>query len=269
MFFKDLTQIEHKEEQDRLKDRLAALGQMAAGLAHEIRNPLAAIEVTSSLLKRRVDDTESRTLLEKIVAEVKRLNSSVSKSLEFVRPVALTLEPAHLEPLIDEAIAVAKGRCLSPGIVVRRELPLELKPFLMDRSQLRQVFENLVLNAMEALGDEGAITITADVIDAPADATVPYLPPGIGSADPWPRTDQFVVVRVADSGPGIEEDDLDRIFQPLFTTKQQGSGIGLAVARKIVTSHRGVIDVASRPGQGAEFSIRLPMALQNPEVRNR
>lgn len=269
VFFKDLTQIEHKEEQERLKDRLAALGQMAAGLAHEIRNPLASIEVTCSLLKRKLGDDDGREQLDKIMAEVRRLNGTVTSSLEFVRPLVLELKPGPLEPLIEEAVTVAEGRCGAPGIVVHREWAKDVGQFLMDRDQLRRVFENLLLNAMEALDGQGTVTLSTEVIDASSDASIPYRPAGGGPADAWPKAERFVVVRVGDDGPGISEADLDRIFHPMFTTKRQGSGIGLAVARKIVNSHRGMIDAKSSPGNGAEFSIRLPMALPIPEVPNR
>ena len=270
IFFKDLTQIEHKEEQERTKDRLAALGQMAASLAHEIRNPLASIEVTCSLLKRRLaPDDAALTLLGKIVAEVRRLDSTVGSSLEFVRPVHLKLEPASLRPMLDEAITTATERHGERGIVVERDREFEVPAFLMDRSLLRQVFENLILNAHEAIGESGRVRITTEVFDAPSDTTVPYRPAGDCASDSWPRVEQFVVVRVADSGPGIEAGDIEKIFYPLFTTKKQGSGIGLAVVRKIVDGHRGLIDVQSVPGQGAEFSVRLPMAQPIGEVRGR
>jgi signal transduction histidine kinase len=270
IFFKDLTQIEHKEEQERTKDRLAALGQMAASLAHEIRNPLASIEVTCSLLKRRLaPDDAALDLLGKIVAEVRRLDSTVGSSLEFVRPVHLKLAPASLGPMLDEAITSATERHGERGIVVERDREFEVPAFLMDRSLLRQVFENLILNAHEAMGESGRVRITAEVFDAPSDTTVPYRPAGDCASDSWPRVEQFVVVRIADSGPGIEAGDIEKIFYPLFTTKKQGSGIGLAVVRKIVDGHRGLIDVQSVPGQGAEFSVRLPMAQPIGEVRRR
>jgi signal transduction histidine kinase len=270
MFFKDLTQIEHKEEQERLKDRLAALGQMAASLAHEIRNPLASIDVTCSLLKRRLaDDAKGCELLGKIVAEVRRLNSTVCSSLEFVRPLPLSLEPERLVPLLDEAIAVAVGRRGNPGVVIERKFGRDVPAFLMDRALLRQVFQNLILNALEAVGDQGAVTVSTEVLDAPSETTIPYRPAGPLSGDGWPRVEQFVVVRVSDTGSGIGACDIDRIFYPLFTTKKQGSGIGLAVVRKIVNAHRGLIDVESVPGDGAEFSVRLPMAQPVAEVRGR
>src|SRR5258706_12159045 len=121
LFFKDPTHVEHKEEQERLKDRLAALGQMAANLAHEIRNPLASIEVSSSLLKRRFPaEAQERELLDKIIAEVRRLNRTITSSLEFVRPLSLSLAPAQLDAVLDDALNVAMGRRGKPGLRVRR-----------------------------------------------------------------------------------------------------------------------------------------------------
>ena len=191
IFFKDLTYVEHREEQERLRDRLAALGQMAANLAHEIRNPLASIEVTCSLLKRKLPpEPAARDLLDKIVAEVRRLNRTITSSLEFVRPLSLTLASARLEPVLDEAITVALGRRGRPEIRVERRYAAALPPFLMDPAQVRQVFENLLINAMEAMGDRGTVTVESDVSLAPAAASIPYRP--------WaPRLDRYVVVRCA------------------------------------------------------------------------
>ncbi len=266
IFFKDLTHVEHKEEQERLKDRLAALGQMAANLAHEIRNPLASIEVSCSLLKRRMGaQGAERDLLEKIIAEVRRLNRTITSSLEFVRPVSLNLSEARLTDVLDEALATAVGRCGRPGIRVVRAYGADPGEMLMDRGQLRQVFENLFLNAMEAMGDEGTLSVETGSVPAPAGPTVPYRPAGPAPADPWTGFDRYAVVRVADTGCGIAEEHADKLFYPFFTTKKQGSGVGLAMARKIVDSHRGLIDVHSRKGEGTVFTVRLPVAVRTLE----
>jgi signal transduction histidine kinase len=259
MFFKDLTPIEHKAEQERLKDRLAALGQMAASMAHEIRNPLASIEVTCKLLERRLQgDGSCRDLLEKITSEVRRLDSSVDSCLQYVRPVSPSLTPADLGAMLEEAVVVAEGRRGKPGIEIRRSFDVDIPPFKMDAGLLRQVFVNLLLNALEAVGDSGSITISAGREPAPEAASIPYHPSG-PARDPWGDVRQFAVVRIRDSGPGIGEEERDRIFQPFFTTKKHGSGVGLAVAKKIVGSHRGLIDVTSAPGEGAEIVVRLPI----------
>jgi PAS domain S-box-containing protein len=258
LFFKDLTHVEHKEEQERLRDRLAALGQMAANLAHEIRNPLASIEVSSSLLKRRLPtDAGERELLDKIIAEVRRLNRTITSSLEFVKPVSLSLAPADLDGVLDEALTVAQGRLAKPGIRVKRTRCPACPPFLMDRGQIRQVFENLFLNAIEAMGSEGTLGIDVSTVRAPAAATTPYRP--AGTPEPGSSFSTYAVVRVSDTGSGIPAESLDRLFYPFFTTKKHGSGVGLPIAKKIVDSHRGLVDVASTVGRGSTFTVRLPM----------
>jgi signal transduction histidine kinase len=260
VFFKDLTHVEHKEEQERLRDRLAALGQMAANLAHEIRNPLAAIEVSCSLLKRRLSaEAAGRDLLDKIIAEVLRLNRTITSSLEFVRPVSLALAPARIEPLLEEALSVACGRRGSPGIEIERRFAEGIPACLMDRGQIRQVFENIFLNAMEAMGETGVLTVETSLTTAPAAASIPYRPSGGLKRDPWQAFDSYLTVSVSDTGPGIAAEHRDKLFYPFFTTKKQGSGVGLSMAKKIVDSHRGLIDVSGRSGAGAVFTVRIPM----------
>ena len=265
VFFKDLTHVEHREEQERLRDRLAALGEMSANLAHEIRNPLAGIEVSCSLLKRRLAPEDStREILDKVVGEVRRLNRTITSSLEFVRPLSPPLAPCALEPLLEEALQVAEGRRGRPGIRLERRYMGGIPRFLMDKAQLRQVFENLFLNAMEAMGEEGVLTIETDTAAAPEASQTPYRPPGV-HADPCQHFERYAVVRVSDTGPGIAEEHRDKLFYPFFTTKKQGSGVGLSMARKIVDSHRGVIDVESARGRGATFTVRIPLVTRGEE----
>lgn len=264
VFFKDLTRIEHREVQERLKDRLAALGQMAASLAHEIRNPLASIEVSCSLLKRRLDavDDDGRELLKKITNEVQRLNRTITSSLEFVRPVSLNLGIADVASVLTEAATVASERCRRPQIELITRFQDCLPAFLMDRAQLRQVFENLVLNGLEAMGQTGKLVVEVAMVPAPSGASIPYLPAEGRDNDPWQKFEHFAVIRVFDSGPGIPEEKRDHIFYPFFTTKKQGSGVGLSMVKKIVDSHRGLIDVDRSPLGGAMFTVRLPMVLE-------
>ena len=250
VFFKDLTRIERAEEQERLKDRLAALGEMAARLAHEVRNPLASIEVTCGLLRRRLaDDPQARELVDKVTAEVRRLNGTVTSSLEFVKPVASRMRRQSMLPLLEEAVLVASRRGGDEAASIRIERDCDLPPFRMDASQLRQVFENLLINATEAAGASGHV-----VVDVERTAARP-------SAEEAPV--DWVVVRIADDGPGIPEEARERIFHPFFTTKRQGSGVGLSTVKKIVDSHGGLIDVDRSEMGGARFTVRLPMTIDS------
>ena len=208
-------------------------------------------------------------MLEKIIGEVRRLNRTITSSLEYVRPVSLNAQMHSLEAVLDDALAVATSRRGKPGIEVVRELAADLPPFLMDRGQLRQVFENLFLNAMEAIGDDGRLTVETSMQDAPDAASTPYLPGGTHKIDPFSHFDHYAVIRLTDTGPGIADEHIDKLFYPFFTTKQQGSGVGLSMARKIVDSHRGLLDVESREGHGAAFIVRLPMVLEEPEESRR
>jgi len=267
MFFKDLTPIEHKAEQERLKDRLAVLGQMAASMAHEIRNPLASIEVNCKLLSRKlVGDRGCCDLLGKVTAEIQRLNRSVDSCLQYVRPVALSLGHHELIPLLEEAIRVAEGRRGKPGIEIRRQFAAGIAPFLLDQALLHQVFVNVLLNALEAVGDAGRVTVEARCIEGSGAASIPYQPADV-VGDPWVDARRFAIVRISDTGPGIPPADRERIFDPFFTTKEHGSGVGLAVAKKLVGSHRGMIAVSGPPSGGAVIVVRLPMVERANEGR--
>ncbi len=256
MFFKDLTSIERLEEQARLKDRLAALGEMAAGLAHEMRNPLAAIEIHAGLLRRAVDPAVAGHVesLEHILAEARRLNETVAACLDFVRPVEVAARPVALEPLLDAAAAEP-----GPGaIAVVREYAPGGTTALGDPVQLRQAFANLVRNAREASGPSGRVTLRTRPAGAGAPARVPgeeVLLAGV-DADASPA----VVVEVEDTGQGIAAEHRDRIFLPFFSTKPKGSGLGLAAVQKIVQSHRGRVDFGSLPAGGTVFRVVLPAA---------
>jgi len=251
VFFKDLTVIEQKAEQERLRDRLAALGQMAASLAHEIRNPLASIEVTCSLLRRRLGGDESaRALLEKIAAEIRRLNRTITSSLEFVRPVSLQVAQADILAVLEEAITVAADRRGDRSVSIVPEFDAAVPALMMDRAQIRQVFENLLLNAVEAVGEGGTVRVQARMVNETR--------PASSCSAATPPVESSVEVRVIDDGPGITEDERDKIFHPFFTTKKSGSGVGLSMAKKIVDSHRGSIAAENAASGGAVFTVRLP-----------
>jgi PAS domain S-box-containing protein len=251
LFFKDLTQVERQEEQERLRDRLAALGQMAASMAHELRNPLASIEVTATLLRRRLHKRESGddvALVNKITAEVQRLNRTVTQGLEFARPVAPELVAQSLAKLLDLAWDQARNRCDHEGVELAREYEPDLEPVSVDPQLMLQVFENLIVNALEAMGGSGRLTLGTRAVRR-ADGVV-----------------SGVEATVTDDGPGIPKEVREKIFYPFVTTKKHGSGIGLAMARKIVECHHGLIDVADGDGGGTCFRLRLPCSFAAGEA---
>ena len=250
MFFKDLTQVEQREERERLRDRLASLGEMAAGIAHELKNPLAGIEVMAGLLRRQVPDLpNAQTLLADIISESKLANAIVVEMLEFVRPVRLQVERTDVADVLQQSVTMAESKAPRGEVVVAVDLEANLPVIEADHHQLTQVFTNLIANAFEALDGKGHIHIAA---------TVGWLdddPALTGHQEPLPT----VVVDVVDDGPGVRNDVRDKIFYPFFTTKPQGSGLGLAIVRKIVDAHDGRIDVSAGSGKGTRFRVTLPV----------
>jgi PAS domain S-box-containing protein len=250
LFFKDLTRVEQLEERERLRDRLAALGEMAAAIAHEVKNPLAGIEVMAGLLKRRLADNEdAQTVLGDIIKEVKMANSIVVEVLDFVRPIRLQVERTAIADAVRDAISLAESHVSRGAIDVQVSLPEELSPIQGDAHQLRQLFTNLLTNAFEAMGGKGSVSITAVQLAAEDEVAV-------GSDV---KAVPMIQIEVVDDGPGVPPDIIDKIFSPFFTTKPQGSGLGLAIVRKIVDAHDGRIDVTARPNGGTRFRITLPV----------
>jgi signal transduction histidine kinase len=250
IFFKDLTRVEQLEERERLRDRLASLGEMAAGIAHELKNPLAGIEVMAGLLRRQVPDSkDAQSLLADILSEAKLANAIVVEMLEFVRPVRLQVERTDIAGVLQQSVTMAESKASRGQVAVRVNLEPGLPMIESDHHQLAQVFTNLIANAFEALDGKGHIVITASTSTIEAD------PAFAGVLPPTPA----VVVEVADDGPGISPESTDRIFNPFFTTKVTGTGLGLAIVRKIVDAHDGRIDVSSTAATGTRFRVTLPV----------
>jgi signal transduction histidine kinase len=255
LFFKDLTRVEQMEERDRLRDRLAALGEMAAAIAHEVKNPLASIEVMAGVLKRQLSEQpEALETLNDIIKEAKMANAIVVEVLEFVRPIQLQVERVSLDEVLKDSITLAEGKRRRGAVSIESHLSLDVPELLADGHQLRQLFSNLLANAFEALGGEGHVEIRTVLLPGEEEPATPGEP-----AAPQ------VVVEVRDNGPGIGSDDLERIFSPFFTTKPQGTGLGLAIVRKVVDAHDGRIDAVSALGRGAMFRVTLPVV---PSVRS-
>ena len=244
MFFKDLTRVEQLEERERLRDRLAAVGQMAAAIAHEVKNPLAGIEVNAGLLRRKIPDSpEAQAMLTGIISDAKMANAIVQEVLDFVRPIRLQVERTSVADAAHAAVQHAETKTLSGGIDVRLDVPDDLPPIHGDHHQLTQLLTNLMINACEAMDGTGRITIAARE----------------ASLEDGAAGRPAVRIEVRDSGPGMAADLADRVFEPFFTTKPQGSGLGLSIVRKIVDAHDGRIDLQTAPGAGTVIRVTLPV----------
>jgi len=235
-------------EKMRERDRLAALGEMAAGLAHEIRNPLGAIKGAAQCLDPRRLPGEDGEFLEVIVEEVNRLNGVVSAFLDYARPLKQNFGPTDVNEVVTRTIRLIQNE-IPPNIELKLELREGLARVEGDAEQLKQVLINLVQNALEAIGQaNGQIAIR----------TLP--PDRFGEF----RGSEAVELHVADTGGGIPGDQQLNIFVPFFTTKQKGTGLGLAICQRIVKNHGGSISVQSRVSEGATFIIRLPALPSEP-----
>ena len=181
-----------------------------------------------------------------------------------MRPLCLSFRSARIEPILDEALKSAVERYGKTNIHIRRAYLPGLPSLLVDPGQLRQVFENLFINALQAMGRKGGLKIETSTSPAPAVfAGKPELTGSSSSHDSPPRFNRYLVIRVGDTGPGISDEHKDKIFYPFFTTKEQGSGIGLSMAKKIIDCHHGLIDVKNRTGAGVLFSVRIPLIEAN------
>lgn len=230
-------------EKNRLlerKNRLAALGEMAAGLAHEIRNPLGGIQLYASILAQDVADRpESLQRVQKIAGGVRRLEALVGQVLQFSRELSVNVEAVDLAEVVDGAVELASSRFAERGVTCGVEGPRPLR-VLADPLLMGQALLNLLLNAAEAIdpADGGAVRVR---FDRPAQESA---------------VKQFTL-EVTDSGPGIPPHVLDRIFNPFFTTKETGTGLGLAIVHRVVEGHDGTILATNQEAGGARFEIRV------------
>jgi signal transduction histidine kinase len=244
MFFKDLTRVEQLEERERLRDRLAAVGQMAAVIAHEVKNPLAGIEVMAGLLRRKVSDQpDAQAMLTDIINEAKMANAIVQEVLDFVRPIRLQMEHTAVGEAVQNAVQLADTKARRGDVAVDVSVAAGLPAIQADQHQLTQVFTNLLINAYEAMGGAGRVAISAER----------------ARLDNGGEGRDAVRVRVADDGPGIAAEVVEKVFDPFFTTKPQGSGLGLAIVRKIVDAHDGRLDLQTAPGRGTTIQVTLPV----------
>ncbi len=218
-------------------DRLAALGTLAAGVAHEIRNPLVSVQTFIQLLPERLHDEEFRTGFRRLALdEIDRICALINDLLSFSRPAPAQREPADLNELVEQIVRLLDAEARKQDVTMTRAGAAALPTVVVDDSQVKQVLLNVILNAIQACPPHGTVTITT------------------GTTDP-----RWCVVQVADSGGGIAPEHRHQIFEPFFTTKDAGSGLGLFIARQIITEHGGHITVVPREGGGAVFAIHFPL----------
>lgn len=229
--------LQEAEAAVRRSERLAALGQLSAGLAHELRNPLGTIRASAEMLLKNVpeDGGVARELAGFISSEVDRTNSLVTRFLEFARPLKLEPQKAELDQAIDRAIAQLERGTPRRDVTIYRNYSPDVLPFAFDAELMERVFYNLLLNAAQATAPGGEVTVKTRALG--------------GSVE----------ISVIDRGAGIEAGQLENVFNPFFTTKKDGVGLGLAIVSKIVDLHGGKITVESEPGKGSIFRVFLPV----------
>jgi two-component system sensor histidine kinase PilS (NtrC family) len=240
--FTDLTELRRMEAQVKRQERMATIGQLAAGIAHEIRNPLASMSGSIELLKEGSAVSEDdRTLMTIVMREIDRLNALISELLDYANPRPRETAALDLTVLIDETVKVFRQDRSRGDVEVETILPPPgSMQITADPAKLRQVIWNLVRNAADAATSGGG-----------------HVAVSVGEED------GAVIVSITDDGPGISTENQSRIFDPFFTTKKRGTGLGLAMVHSIVTEHGGTIDVDSEPGTGTRFVIRLPRGVSS------
>jgi signal transduction histidine kinase len=220
------------------QERIAALGRAAAQVAHEVKNPLAGLLLYSLHLKSKADNfSESQIyLVDKIVDTINHLNSRVEQILGFARPIELTLQAGNLNEIVNDVLELLRPQVTAKRIEVRLSMGEQVAYAMLDESSIRGALMNLILNAIEAMPAGGALSITSD------------------------RIEQSFRLQITDSGPGIDEEEARKIFEPFYTTKAGGLGLGMPYAKRIIERHGGTISLNSRPGEGTTINVVLPAA---------
>jgi len=225
----------HNREMARA-EHLATLGELAAGLAHEIRNPLAGIAGVVDIMGKELPaNSPSRTVIGEVHREILHIQAILNDLLSYARPRPPDFHPANLNTTIEQAVLLSRQQVLTKPIQVSFEPNLSLPPVEHDPALIQQVILNLVLNGIQAISGAGQVRVVLS------------------------RDHEFVVVQVSDTGRGISSEALPRIFKPFFTTRNEGTGLGLSLANSIVQSHGGRIEVSSTPGKGTQFKVWLPV----------
>lgn len=249
LLLRDLTYRKEMEEDLKRADRLALLGTLAAGLAHEIKNPLSGIKGAAQLLKREVNSNPSLLQYADIVVrEVDRVNRLIEQLLDLSRPAELNLDALNIHEILDQVLLLECEAVAECHVSVKKNFDPSLPPIRGDRGQLTQVFLNLVKNAFQAMNGRGSLKVTT------------RMETDFHIREHGRERGKFIWVDIEDDGPGIKDEDLPQIFSPFFSTKNGGTGLGLSVCYRIIKEHGGLIRVDSREGAGASFKVSLLVA---------
>jgi signal transduction histidine kinase len=247
-----LARVRDLEERLRRADRLAALGTMAAGIAHDIRNPLTSILIFSQLMSLHHDDPDVREKFNRVVPrELERVQAVIEDMMELARPATMHREPVNLNELLTQVLELYEGQASGQSIKIVREYDQDLPFCMADRKRLHRCFSNIVSNALQAMPNGG------DLLLRTSQTSTTLLP---NSGQPEPRPEPAVQVAISDTGQGIPADRLSRIFDPFFTTKEKGMGLGMAITHRIIEDHKGNIEVQSEEGLGTTFTVHLPLS---------
>jgi len=235
--FEDLTEQKKMEEELRRADRLRSLGELSAGVAHEIRNPLTGIATTAQLLREKLADEEDKIkYLSVILDEINRLDGIIKNLLLFAKPQKPNPSEGAVSSVVEAMVPLIEDKAKERGVKVRLINELNDDTCMMDSDQIKQVLLNIAINGIEACSDGGSLTISIRQAEEPS----------------------FIQIELADTGKGIPDDVGDKLYNPFFTTKSNGTGLGLSISRKIVESHGGRIYHRSKPGEGTSFFVELP-----------
>jgi len=258
LVFNDQTEMKKLEYQIRRTDRLASLGTLAAGMAHEIKNPLVSMKTFTQLLPERYDDPDFRNTFSGLLGEeVSRIDRIVNQLLRFARPAKPSLSPVSLHAIADNTLNLVKQQLRQRNIALNRQFEAEPDLILGDHDMLAQALLNFFLNAIDAMGERGALTVTTRVVEVPTK-----------QLDLWghPITVRRLRLSIEDSGPGIDPENLPHVFDPFFTTKASGTGLGLSVSHGIIQEHDGVIELDSELGRGTVFHLEFPLLAEEVQA---
>lgn len=258
LIFSEISQTKRIQAEIIRMDRMASLGILSSGIAHEIRNPLAGIKAMAQTLEEELEE-ESHLVeyVERILRQVNRLEGLLKTFFTYAKPQRPNPKACHIENIIKEVLPLFERKLKEESIVIKQKYADDLYEIFVDSSQIEQVVFNLIINSIQAMKEGGSISIVAQN----ADNHLPTIDRRLRA--PGLLSDKYIEILISDDGPGIPPDIKENIFNPFFTTKANGTGLGLSIVYQIVREHGGQIDVQSEPDTGTDFSILLPAVINN------